>query len=135
MPEAKNSSKNNGKSYWQYLDDLDNYNYVVTLNSPQFQNINRFFMHRNNNYELVYADNLNSIYLKNNKVNEVLISKYSFKNNGEQVYHEMQKIKPPKIANIITTIFNPFYSQKNISNKNNLVIGKQQYFNYINAKF
>ena len=111
-PEAINYRKNNGKSFWAYLEELDNYNYVVILNSPEFRNMNQFFMHRNKDYELVYADNLNSIYLKNIEKNSALIKKYGYATVKQVAFHPMARLKPNETANTVSKIFWPFYKPK-----------------------
>ena len=135
MPEVLNNSKNNGKSFWQYLDEIDNFNYIVILNSPEFQNMNRFFLHRNNKYKLVYADNLNSIYLKNSTKNQELIKKYGFENVGKNVFHSMTITKTNNLAIAITSIFKPTYKTKKPITNQEFLEQQQKYFWYMKVKF
>jgi len=94
-----------------------------------------FFIHKNKNYELVYADKLNSIYLKNKDANKDLISKYGVKKIGKNVFHQMKEIKPNNNATIISTIFNPFYSTTKNKSNNDFLRERQLYFQYMNLKF
>lgn len=115
-----------GTTLWQYLNSLDTFNYVVLLNAPEFQALNRHLAHYDKSYELVYADGLNSIYLKVNDTNKPLISKYGFYSANHDIFNDYTYYKPSKFA----TLFNKNIKQSDIKK---LKIAYYQYMGVPNA--
>lgn len=93
-----------GGTPWQFADSVDRFNYVVTLNNPQFQQFNRYLFHDNDDFILVYADNLNSLYLRNTEKNKSLIEKYGYKRN-KPIFRPTTPSTPPKMATVLSSLF------------------------------
>lgn len=101
----------NGQELFTFMDSVDNFNYVMMLNSDLFDKFNGY-MHSNEEFALAYVDGLNSIYLRKNKENEALISSFNrtlLSSNFFSEYGEMEKRGWTKI---VTKVFWPFYKEK-----------------------
>ena len=85
-------------------------------------------VHTDNNFELVYADNLNSIYLSRNAKNEGLISQYGLANGTVDVYRPMTIYQNSGLANSLSTILWPF---KNTQPEDNFKVLRKLYYRYI----
>ena len=68
-----------GGTPWSFADSVDNFSYVVTLNNPQFRQFNQFLFHENQEFELIYADNLNSLFVRKTEDHQQLIESFGFK--------------------------------------------------------
>ena len=126
--QAPASAINNGKTLWQYINELDDLNYVVLLNSPAFKNLNNYLIHTDDAYELVYADNLNSIYLKKNPQNERLINQYGFFDGKNEVYRPISRYQNTQVAKNISNVLWPFSAVKKQPKHQVL---RNSYYNYI----
>ena len=128
--QAPESQVNDGKTLWQYINELDELNYVVLLNSPTFKNLNSYLVHTDNTYELVYADNLNSIYLKRNAQNEALINQFGFSNGKIDVYTKISAYQNSGSAEVLSKILWPF---NNTEKETQFSVLRSSYYNYIGS--
>ena len=126
--QAPQTEVNGGKTLWQYLNELDDLNYVVLLNSPTFKNLNNYLVHSDATYELVYADNLNSIYLKKNAQNEKLINQLGYSNGKNDVYKKIPIYDNSAPAEALSKILWPF---NNSVKKPKYSLLRNSYYNYI----
>lgn len=120
-PDAELAS---GETLFEYMNTIDTFQYVVVLNSPQFLRFNRYMIHQDENFELVYADGLNSLYLKKSVEYASIITKYGIKNNKE-VFSAFQKSEGTTLGNTISKIFWPLYKPYTISKKENRLLKKE----------
>ena len=126
-----------GQILWNYLYELDQFDYVVLLNSPEMQNLNRHLLFNDQRFELVYADPLNSVYLRRTDGNQELINKIGFNQGQNDVYHWYTTKEPSGLASGLTKLFWPFYKQNNTIDQrksNSLRMGYYQYLgipNYV----
>lgn len=117
------------QTLWDYARSFDNFAYVVNRNAESMMNLNRF-LHKNEDYELVYADQLNSIFLNNTlPENQQLIKEKGFKSIGQEIFQPLAQKKAPVLAQIFNYIFWPFYTETK-SNKDFIRV-KQIYFSEI----
>ncbi|NNF02117.1 MAG: hypothetical protein HKN22_05495, partial [Bacteroidia bacterium] len=116
-----------GKTLWDLIVAEDDYNFIVLTNKPNIQGLQRHLVNNDNRYELVFADNVCSVYLKNSEENSELIRKFGL-SEGNDVYHLLKPIKTSKFAMTINRIFNPFYDPKNNLTDTDRRIS---YYNYI----
>jgi len=121
-----------GKNLWQFLNELDDFNYVVLLNKPQFKNLNNYLVHTDNAYELVYADKLNSIYLKRNPQNLTLIDKYGFSNGKMDVFAKTTNYQNSGSAEVVSKILWPF---NNTKNDTTFGVLSSYYYNYLRSSY
>jgi hypothetical protein len=126
--QAPQSEVNGGKTLWQYINELDDLNYVVLLNSSTFKNLNTHLVHTDNTYELVYADNLNSIYLKRNAQNEALINQFGYTNGKKDVYNKIPTYKNSGSAELMSKILWPF---NNTKKQPKYGVLRNSYYNYV----
>ncbi|MGB0887854.1 MAG: hypothetical protein ACPGSL_07010 [Vicingaceae bacterium] len=129
--QAPESKLGNGKILWNYLKELDEINYVVLLNSSTFTNLNKYLIHKDSDFELIYADNLNSIYLKRNEQNKLVISKYGFENGKRDVYTKMKTYKKSYFSKVLTKTLWPLNNSKKKEKTGEL---RRAYYNYIGVK-
>ena len=120
--QAPMAQQSDGKTPWQFADEIDTFNYVVLLNSPIFLNLNLHLTHQSKDFVLVYGDMLNSIYLRNTIENKELIAKYGY-DGKKAIFNKTTVAKNNKLGNVISSIFWPPYSSK-VNVNNNL---NQQY--------
>lgn len=113
-----------GSTLFEYMETFDDFNYVIMLNGDPFDNFNHY-MHQNKNYQLVYVDGLNSMYLKVKEANQPLLAKYHAEN---EVFNAYAKNKTAQWTNVINHLFWPFYSKHVVSNETENQI-KNFYFN------
>ena len=97
-----------GSTLWEYINTIDTLNYVVLLNNTNFHNLNNYLIHKVKNYELVYADGLNSVYLKVNSQNKEAINKFGLTNGEKDVFHDYSIYKTSKSAKVVSKLFWPF---------------------------
>lgn len=127
--QAPMAIQRDGKTPWQFADEIDNFNYVMLLNSPIFQHLNLYLTHQSKDFVLVYGDMLNSIYLRDTPKNKELISEYGF--DGERkIFNQTTQAPINKLGNIISSIFWPPYSV-NSNAKKNINHNYSAYKNYL----
>jgi tetratricopeptide (TPR) repeat protein len=108
-----------------------NFNYVVLLRRTMEQ-IPVLYKHLQDspNYELVFADPVAMVYLKNNEPNKMLIDKYGI---GEKLDKDLwQGLEPSKssaLPFIINKIFNPFFKNRGYENIDEYVMAAHIYYN------
>lgn len=117
-----------GTRIWDVVSTYYNFNYVAVINHPQFKNLHRYLI-QNKKFELVYGDELISVYLKNNPENEALISKFGFSVTGD-VFRPIEAMKPSKTASFFSRVFWPFHKIESPSTKNQNLV-RQSYYSYI----
>ena len=118
-----------GETLFDYMDGIDRFEYVLVLNGPQFNRFNKYMIHQDRKFELVYADGLSSLYLRNTEKHAALIEKYGYK-NGREIFNEFPEEKSSTFGNIISRMFWPFYTPYSVSNKEYRGI-KREYFRMI----
>lgn len=101
-----------GETLFDYLVSVDDFNYIVMLNNDQFDAIN-FYLHQDQQYQLIYVDGLNSLYIKNDENNQGLINTYA---GSEKVFHKYVENPSPKWVQILNKVFWPFYKERKASN-------------------
>lgn len=109
-----------GKTLWEYISSYDEFNYVVLLNEINFQNLIRYLIHVDGNYELVYADGLNSVFLRKTPENSDVLSKYGFANGKNEIFYNYSTYQNSNTANIISKILWPFSGKGKPIKSNNL---------------
>ncbi len=93
-----------GGTPWSFADSVDQFNYVVTLNNPQFKQFNQFLFHENPAFELIYADNLNSLFIRKTEENKNLFHQFGFKPN-RAIFRQTSLPKTNTLANSISRLF------------------------------
>ncbi|MFD1552865.1 hypothetical protein DNU06_08125 [Putridiphycobacter roseus] len=129
--QAPTSALTTGQTLWEYYNELDEFNYIVLLNAPTFKNLNNYLVHSDDDYELVYADNLNSIYLRRNKQNEALIQQYGFSDGKKDVYKKMTPYPNSKSAETWRKVLWPF---ENVKKEEKFTVIRSLYYKYIGTK-
>jgi len=127
-PETIISGKN--IPLWEEFRSYDNFSYTVNLNAEDFMPLNRY-LHKNEDFELVYADELNSIFVnKTLQENQKVIQEKGFTTIGEAVFQPLKTKETPVLGQLFNYIFWPFYSEPQA----NLDFEpfKQIYFNSLN---
>lgn len=104
----------NGQELFTFMDGVDNFNYVMMLNSDIFDNFNSY-MHAQDNFSLAYVDGLNSIYLRRTQENEALIASFNYRVINSDFFSEYGEWKEKAWTKIVTKIFWPFYKEKEFS--------------------
>ena len=118
----------NGQNIWDVISNVYDFNYVCILNHPTFINLHRK-LHKGNKFLLVYADELSSVYVKNNKKNQEVISKYRSGEVGIP-FKPTPIINPSKAAATISSLFWPLHSYHNDS-ESAFLNKRAAYLNYI----
>jgi hypothetical protein len=98
--QAPESMVSPTQTIWQMADSLDQFSYVLLLNSPDFAPLHQT-LHRSKDYQIVYADANSSVYKK-------LMSNES-KNNQVDFYKSYTYYPSNIFSNILNKILNPFY--------------------------
>jgi hypothetical protein len=106
--QAPESPLTSGQTLWEYYKELDEFNYIVLLNSPPFKPLNNLLVHTDDSFELVYADNLNSVYLRQNNDHQNLINDFGLLNGKNDVYHQISEYNNSTMAETISKILWPF---------------------------
>lgn len=101
-----------GKSLWEYLSSYDEFNYVVLLNEYNFQNLIRYLIHVDSDYELVYADGLNTVFLRKTATNNDLIEKYGIANSKNDIFYDYTNYNTSNKAKVISKILWPFKGEE-----------------------
>ncbi len=121
-----------GVTLWDKFRSHDNFSYTVTLNSEDFMPLNRH-LYRQEDFELVYADQLNSIFVnKTIQENLKVIQEKGSTNIGQAVFQPLKQKETPILGQLFNHIFWPFYTEPKINK--NLQGYKQSYFNSINQQ-
>jgi hypothetical protein len=127
--QAPMAIQKDGKTPWQFADEIDSFNYVMLLNSSVFQNLNLYLTHQSKDFVLVYADMLNSIYVRDTPKNKKLIAKYDF-DKEKIIFNQTTEAPTNILGDIISNIFWPPYSA-NSNLKKNLNQNYSAYKNYL----
>ncbi len=125
FPEIKTKS---GLNAFDFLDKIDDFQYVSVINNPAFMKFHRYMLSKAN-YCLVYCDLNSSLYVKRNSENSEIITEYCTKSLAEK-HHILSEIKPGKFAQTINYVFWPFYQPKepNIENKEKALAELKRYY-------
>ena len=107
-PERK---MQDGRTIWEVVDALYQFDYAVVLNHPDFVTFHRT-LYSSKNYAAVYADELNTIYLRKTNQNEQLINQFGTQ-TGNEVWHDLMPLQTSNSAQILSTLFNPLYNVEN----------------------
>lgn len=127
--QAPMAIQRDGKTPWQFADEIDSFNYVMLLNSSVFQNLNLYLTHQSKDFVLVYADMLNSIYVRDTPKNKKLLAKYGF-DKEKIIFNQTTEAPTNILGDIISNIFWPPYSA-NSNLKKNLNQNYSAYKNYL----
>jgi hypothetical protein len=96
-----------GKPLFRFMEDIDQFSYVVMENNDKFVNFHRY-MNGLDDYVLSYADPLTSVYIKDNKANSQLIQKYRpMKLQDKFQYYDV--MEPAPFNKMISKILAPWY--------------------------
>lgn len=106
IPDAMISQ---GQTLWQFLDSLDHFDYVAVLNNDNFVPLQYYLLHHNTGFNLVYADALSAVFLRNNDHNQNTIEKYGFRGGQHNVFHRYKTLSTPSYCQTISKILNPWY--------------------------
>ena len=117
-----------GRKIWQLVDGIYNFNYVAVLNNAAFVNIHRY-LYFGNDFTLVYADELASIYLKNTPMNKPLIDKYGSAKT-EIPFQPTEGINARKQASFISSLFWPWHKYTSQS-KDEFILKRNAYRTYL----
>ncbi len=120
-----------GQEIWQLVNGIYTFNYVAVLNHEAFIGLHRYLL-KGSDFELVYADNLTSVYLKNSPQNQALIAEFGLK-NGKDVFSETPPALQSRTAKIISKLFWPLYTAET-STQNKQAENKQVYYKYIGVQ-
>ena len=113
-------------SQFDNIDDSLNFNHVV-LFRPQFPALHMHLL-QSPKYDLVFADPVACVYLKNNDQNADLISQYGFvKNNTYDLFSPLVKIPSSSLCSWASMIINPFYAETDYSTINQDAIAASFY--------
>ena len=96
-----------GKPLFRFMEELDDFNYVVMENNPQFITFHKY-MNGLEDYVLAYADPLSSIYIKDKPENDHLITKYKDL-ELEEKFHAHSILEPKPIWRLLTQFVAPWY--------------------------
>lgn len=99
--QAPESMVSPTQTIWQMADSLDQFSYVLLLNSPDFAPLHQT-LHSSTNYQIVYADANSSVYKK-------LVANES-KNNQVDFYKSYTYYPSNTFSNLLNKILNPLYS-------------------------
>lgn len=107
QPGAETQS---GQTLWQYMDGLDQFEYVVLLNNQNFAPIQRYILYNDPNFDLVYVDPLNTIFLRVTDAHQPTLQRYGFKTaNSGEIFNRLPNVEPSKKAMAINKLFWPAY--------------------------
>ena len=117
-----------GRTIWNVVDDLYQFDYAVVLNNPDFVNFHRLLF-SNNTFEPVYADELNTVYVRKTDKNQELIMNFGI-STGHEIWHDSGSIQASKNARVLSSFFNPFYAVQ-VDATNSEPTKRIAYYNYI----
>jgi hypothetical protein len=106
-----------GVALWDKMVEEDSFSFVVVSNNQQFGNFHRFLTHDNDNYELVYADGVASLYLPRTEENKKTIETFGYNKGKKDVFRDFTPVKSRGVAKVLTRIFWPFYTEHEVSDK------------------
>ncbi len=106
-----------GQNLWQFLDSLDRFDYVVLLNSENFMNLNRYLLHQDPSFELVYADPLSSVFVRKDGLNTNLVPELGVANGTRNVFHQYAELTPPGYSEELTKVVHPGYKYEETQNQ------------------
>lgn len=113
QPAAETQS---GQSLWQFMDELDQFQYVVLLNNQNFAPLLRHILYNDPNFDLVYVDPLNTVFVRVTDANQPLLQRYGFKTaNSGEIFSRLPLVQPSKKALVINKLFWPPYEPYNVA--------------------
>lgn len=92
---------------FEQTDQEYDFNHVI-LYRPQFAPLHQH-LYQSENWELVYADPIAVVYLKNTDQNAKLIEKYGIKQHPKGIFSKPYQPAPATISTGLSTLFNPLY--------------------------
>ena len=107
-----------------------NFNYVVLLR----RNIESIpilykYLQDSPNYELVFADPVALVYLKNNESNKALIDKFGMgEDRKRDIWRNLQPAQSAVFPSVINKLFNPFFKNRDYKEVDQAVIAAQLYY-------
>lgn len=109
-------------------DDSLDFDYVV-LFRPQFATLHKYLV-ESPEYDLVFADPVACVYLKNKAQNQTLIAKYGFTANGfKDIFSNLTPVQSTMFPYTISKILNPFYIPTNYAETDIDAIASSFYLN------
>lgn len=105
-----------GKPLFRFMEELDDFSYVVMENNEKFINFHRY-MNSQPDYVLGYADPLTSIYIKDKKENHALVET-TRKMSLEDRFHNYGELKPGAVSRILTKVLAPWYQPMPVDYRN-----------------
>ncbi len=88
-------------------DSLYKFDYVV-LYRLEFQRLHQYLV-KSKEYEPVFADAVAVVYLKKNRGNDELISKYGMNTNQSGIFHKTTPLQPSTASSVINHLAWPFF--------------------------
>ncbi len=126
--------ENNFKLYqfpdkvWPYADADMQFDYIVLLNEPVFQQLHRYLL-TTPDFDLVYGDLLASVYLRKQGSHDDLIDSLGFRTNGHDVFQGLQRYPSSDQARFVTRFFNPFHQSQSLPPADDRA--KNAYYQYL----
>lgn len=120
----------NNQTLWEFVDSVDQFNYVVLLNNPKFIQLNQYLFHERNDFVLVYADLLNSVFVRNTPENKEIVTKYGF-DGKKAIFNSTSFVTPPKSATLFSKFFWPIYDPKSETVNNDVQMEANLYYQYM----
>ncbi|MDZ7846720.1 MAG: hypothetical protein U5L96_08090 [Owenweeksia sp.] len=102
-----NTPTKSGKALFRFMEEIDHFNYAVMGNNIKFSNFHKY-MTRQEDYHLVYATPLSSVYLKDNDTNRALLQKYKGRSLDE-LFHPYGELPTAPAAYWISKLMWPGY--------------------------
>ena len=96
-----------GLPLFRFMEDIDNFSYVVMENNDKFVNFHRY-MHQQPDYVLAYADPLNSVYIRDLPDNKELVSYYRQMDIDEK-FHPYTRMEPSLFNKLISKVLAPWF--------------------------
>ena len=117
----------NNSSAFEKADSQYHFDYILLYRS-QFQPLHNYLLH-SKNYELVFADPVAAVYVKQEERFKSLTEKFGFKNGAVDVFSSIQSNKPGMLSTVTSTLFNPFFSPRDYSDVDFNLEAAKFYFN------
>ncbi len=121
---------NDGITLWQYLKQYDNFEYIVMLNRPEYEQFHKHVILNDNEFDVVYADPLCTVYLNVNSYNN-LVAQLGLKTSGKPIYNNFKIVADRAFYNWLAKAFNPFYQPHGYLEKYDYKLYSNGIYNYL----
>ena len=96
-------------SRFDQVDEQYNFNHIL-LYTPEFKPLHQH-LYNSNQWVLVFADPIATVYVKNNKRNQSIIDQYKIDSTTKGVFHKPYQPQPAGISTVLSYVFNPLYNE------------------------